>query len=152
MADVLNLGAGNRIVEGAVNHDRVKHRPEIDVVHDLDEMPWPWPDEAFDKVLAIAVLEHLQANLIASVDECWRVLRPGGILYVKLPHWKHDISYIDPTHYWRFSVRSLDVFDPATEQGHRYSFYTPRKWRIVKPATLNRARSSFAATLKKVVK
>jgi len=145
--DVLNLGAGNRIIEGAVNHDRIRHRPEIDVVHDLNDFPWPWSDESFDKVLAIAVLEHIRATLIESINECWRLLRPGGILFVKLPHWKHDVSYIDPTHYWHFSVRSLDIFDPATDYGQRYSFYTDRKWRILKAAKLNGAGSSFAATL-----
>lgn len=145
--DTLNLGAGNRIIAGAVNHDLVKHRPEIDVAHDLNDLPWPWADNSFDKVLAIAVLEHLRINLIQSVDECWRILRPGGVLYVKLPHWQHENSYLDPTHYWRFAPRTLNIFDPDTQYGHRYSFYTTRKWRVVKKPELNTARSSFAATL-----
>ena len=132
----LNLGAGNRVKTdpGAINLDRTKHRPEIDVAHDLNVLPWPFADESFDKVLAIAVLEHLKLNLVESLDECWRLLRPGGTLYVKLPHWKADNSYIDPTHYWQFSLRSLEVFDPATEFGKRYAFYTARKWQIVKGA------------------
>jgi SAM-dependent methyltransferase len=145
--DILNVGAGNRIIDGAVNHDRIIHRPEIDVAHDLNELPWPWDDEAFDKVLAIAVLEHLRLNLVESFNEIWRLLRPGGVLYVKLPHWKHDNSYIDPTHYWQFSTRVFEVFDPDTVFGQRYRFYTDRKWKIVKPARLNNARTSFAATL-----
>jgi SAM-dependent methyltransferase len=145
--DILNLGAGNRIIEGAVNHDLRKHRPEIDVSHDLNVLPWPWADASFDKVLAIAVLEHLRLNLIESMNECWRVLRPDGVLYVKLPHWKHDHSYMDPTHYWQFSTRVLAVFDPGTEFGRRYAFYTDRKWKIVKGPRLNDARTSFAATL-----
>ena len=146
-ADVLNLGAGNRIVKGAVNHDLRKHRPEIAVAWDLDRLPWPWADSAFDRILAISVLEHLQLTLIQSVDECWRILRPRGQLYVKLPVWSHENAYLDPTHRWRFSPRTLNIFDPATRYGRQYGFYTPRKWRIIKPARLNRARSSFIATL-----
>jgi predicted SAM-dependent methyltransferase len=147
MSDVLNLGAGNRIVEGAVNHDLTKHRAEIEVAHDLDVLPWPWADGSFDKVVATSVFEHLRINLVEALDECWRLLRPGGILYVKLPHWKHDNAYLDPTHYWRYSVHTLKMFDPETGLGKRYGFYTERKWRIVKGPRLNNARSSFAATL-----
>ena len=145
--DILNLGAGNRIIEGAVNHDLRRHRPEIDVAWDLNDLPWPWEDESFDKVLAIVVLEHLRLNLLESVGECWRLLRPGGILYIKLPHWRADGSYVDPTHYWQFSLGTLDIFDPETEYGRQYSFYTERKWRLVKRARLNNAKTSFAATL-----
>lgn len=147
MATVLNLGAGNRIVKGAVNHDLHKHRPEIAVAWDLDRLPWPWSDNSFDRILAISVLEHLQLTLIQSVDECWRILRPGGQLHVKLPVWSHENAYLDPTHRWRFSPRTLNIFDPTTRYGRQYGFYTVRKWRIARPAKLNKARSSFAATL-----
>lgn len=147
---MLNLGAGNRIIAGAVNHDRIKHRKEIQITHDLDVFPWPWADQEFDKVIAAAVLEHLRCTLIQSVNEVWRILKPRGVLYVKLPFWDADGSYIDPTHYWRFSLRSLEVFDPTTEYGRMYSFYTPYKWEIVKKPRLNRARTSIHAHMIKV--
>ncbi len=39
----------------------------------------PWPDGAFDLVLAVGVVEHLPArNRRAQVDEYYRVLAPGG--------------------------------------------------------------------------
>ncbi len=142
--DILNLGAGNRLVEGAVQHDLTRHRPEIDVVWDLNDLPWPWADNSFDLIIACAVLEHLRINLLESVNECWRILRPGGVLYAKLPYWDSDNSYRDPTHYWRFSLGTCDIFDPTTKYGYDYAFYTDRKWRIVQPAKLNKAGSSFS--------
>jgi SAM-dependent methyltransferase len=145
--DILNLGAGNKILAGALNHDRTVHRPEIDVAWDLNVLPWPWPDESFDQVIAVAVLEHLQIDLLASVGEIWRLLRPGGQLYMKLPYWRHENTYTDPTHYWRFSLDTARVFDPDTEYGKRYRFYTNRKWRIVKGPKLNNARSSIHVTM-----
>jgi SAM-dependent methyltransferase len=43
----------------------------------------PWPDGAFDLVLALGVVEHLPARLRrAQVDEYYRVLAPGGHLAV----------------------------------------------------------------------
>ena len=145
--DILNLGAGTRCLKDAVNHDLHKHHEGIDIAHDLNVLPWPWEDDSFDKIVSISVFEHLQINLLQSVDECWRILRPGGILFIKLPHWKHDNAYVDPTHYWRFSPHTLKMFVPGTKLGDRYGFYTTRKWKFIKPPELNEGRSSFAATM-----
>ena len=147
MADILNLGCGDRPMPGAVNHDRIKHRPEIDVAHDLNVLPWPWPDDAFDLVVARAVFEHLDIDLVKSLDECWRILRRGGQVGLKLPYFGAENSYVDPTHRWFFALGSFDQFDPDTERGKAYGFYTDRKWRIVKPARFNRAKTSIYATL-----
>ena len=145
--DKLNLGAGNDLVVDAINHDLIKHRPEIDVAHDLDVYPWPWEDCSFDVISAKAVFEHLRDTLLVSVGECWRILRPGGLLYMKLPMWDHERSYDDVTHYWRFTLRSCDVFDPDTEFGKKYAFYTERKWRIINPAVLNSGGTSLHITM-----
>jgi SAM-dependent methyltransferase len=143
----LNLGAGNKILPEAINHDLRLHRPEIDVAWDLNDQPWPWDDDSFDLVVAQAVFEHLRRNLVETLNECWRILAPGGRLRVKLPYWNHANSYMDPTHYWQFDLGTLDLFDPDTKYGQSYSFYTDRKWRIVVAPRLNDARSSIHATL-----
>lgn len=145
---MLNLGAGTRPEPGAVNHDRTKHGPHIDVAHDLNVLPWPWLEASFDRIIARSVLEHLRLNLVEAADECWRVLRPGGELYLKLPHWRHDNAYTDPTHYWRYSLHSCDVLDPDTEMGREYGFYTDRKWAIVRGPKLNGAGSSIFIVMK----
>ena len=145
--DVLNLGAGNEIMEGATNHDRTLHRSEIAVAHDLNELPWPWEDGSFDVIVARAVLEHLRITLVQSMDECWRILRPGGRIVLKVPYWKNESAYTDPTHYWRFSLQTPDLFDPETPYGRAYRFYGQRPWKIVKPARLNAAGSSIHVTL-----
>lgn len=147
--DTLNLGCGNKPMANAVNHDLVRHRAEVDVVHDLNVLPWPWADGSFDQVVARAVLEHLRITLLESVNECWRVLRPGGTLWMKLPHWQHDMGWIDPTHYWHFSLKTVDLFDPRTRYGKEYAFYQVRPWRIVKGPRLNRAGTSFVVTMVK---
>ena len=147
---ILNLGAGNKVLcgEGVVNHDRTAHRPEIAVVHDLNLLPWPWEDNRFELVVACAVLEHLRITLLESLGECWRVLRPGGLLRLKVPYWQADTSYSDPTHYWMFSLAVFDQFDPETKRGQQYRFYAGwRPWKIVKPAHLNPEKTSIIATL-----
>jgi SAM-dependent methyltransferase len=46
----------------------------------------PFPDGAFDKVIAAEVLEHLPADQIA-MNEIARILRPGGVAAVTVPAW-----------------------------------------------------------------
>ena len=147
MARTLNLGAGNKIMPGVVNHDRIAHRPEIDVAWDLDVLPWPWPDNSFDLIIASSVLEHLHIDLLASINECWRILDKGGRLWVKVPHWNNESAYNDPTHQRVCGLAVLDAFDPTTRGGQAYSFYTPRKWRIIRKLRAVKNGTSIVATM-----
>jgi len=144
----LNLGAGNKIISDAVNHDLTKHRPEIDIAWDLNNIPWPWEDDTFTYILANAVLEHLEIDLLKSMNECHRILKPNGELTVKLPYWNHEASYEDPTHYWVFSPGVFDLFDPETYRGQHYGFYTPRKWKILGCNFVDSRNSAFRAVLR----
>ena len=58
----------------------------------------PWPDGAFDLVLAIGVVEHLpMRHRRAQVDEYWRVLAPDG-----------HIAFLDtPNRYFPYETHSL---------------------------------------------
>jgi SAM-dependent methyltransferase len=143
----LNLGAGNAPMADAVNHDRAKHRAEIDVAWDLNVLPWPWGDGSFDLIIALSVFEHLTLDLVQSMDECWRILAKGGQIALKVPMWNCEAAYRDPTHRWRFSPQTIDLFDPDTEYGKQYGFYTARKWRIVVPVEVSRGGTAIHATL-----
>jgi predicted SAM-dependent methyltransferase len=92
----VNLGAGYDIMGGWVNVDRAK-LPGIDVVHDLDIAPWPWETGSVDEIRAIDVFEHVD-DPVAFMNQAGRVLKPGGILRIRSPHWKHENAYTDPTH------------------------------------------------------
>lgn len=59
------------------NHD--VHVYEIDCQHD-----YPFPDNFFDRVIAIHVLEHLD-NLPQALSEIYRVLKPNGFFSVVIP-------------------------------------------------------------------
>jgi len=145
----LILGCGNLPSDEAVNHDIVKHRDDIDVVWDLNDMPWPFADEQFELVVARAVLEHLDRSLLESLNECWRILKPDGVLDIKLPYWRSEVSYNDPSHRWSVGVNVFDQLDPSTPRGKEYGFYSPCKWKIL-GCGLNRGGSSVIARLRKI--
>lgn len=147
---VVNLGCGNRLIKGGVNLDRLKHRKEVDVVHNLNDLPWPFEDEQFDKVVALAIFEHLDIDLLTCLDESWRILKPGGLLVIKLPIARNIKSWDDPTHRRPYTLLTLDYFCPDTQYGKKYKFYTDRKWKYVKKPWVNNSKSSFWAHMEKI--
>jgi SAM-dependent methyltransferase len=56
-------------------------------VWELDGASLPFPDGAFDVVVVVDLLEHIEADL-AFAGELGRVLKPGGLLVVNVPHVK----------------------------------------------------------------
>jgi predicted SAM-dependent methyltransferase len=93
---ILNVGCGRFPVAGAVNVDCVA-LPTVDVVHDLDVTPWPFNDAAFHEVRGVQVFEHVR-NPIGFMCESWRVLKPGGLLFLAVPHYQSENAFTDPTH------------------------------------------------------
>ncbi len=80
----LNLGCGNEFREGWINVD-FKTTDDGVLAHDLNE-PLPFESDSFDVVYHSHVLEHFPKQRAASfVDECYRVLRPGGVIRVAVP-------------------------------------------------------------------
>lgn len=132
----LSLGCGSKIrpaVDGWVNHDRLP-RPGVDLAFDLSVLPWPVKDLRghFDLILAEDVLEHVPCNLTLPVmDECWKLLAPGGTMLIQTPVFGSYYHLADLTHCRGFILDSFDIFDPETFIGSRNPWYTDCRWQIV---------------------
>lgn len=51
-----------------------------------DMMATPWPDAAFDAALSTSTIHHgLRADILRSIGEVWRLLKPGGLFLVDFP-------------------------------------------------------------------
>jgi SAM-dependent methyltransferase len=114
----LNLGCGSMPEPGYTNVDAVQ-QPGVDEVWDLDLYPWPWRDEAAERIRAFDVFEHLWHPL-DFMRECWRVLRPGGILDIHTVHWRSPNYHRDPDHKRASDDHSWDYWIPGTELNARY--------------------------------
>jgi SAM-dependent methyltransferase len=55
-----------------------------------DALHLPFPDGAFDRVVAAEVLEHIPPDT-AAIGELVRVLRPGGTIAVTVPRWGPEL-------------------------------------------------------------
>jgi SAM-dependent methyltransferase len=81
---LLNLGCGHRYHSDWTNIDIVAHGPGV-VAHDLSR-GIPLPDGSCDVVYHSHVVEHIRrAEALAFVRECFRVLKPGGVVRVATP-------------------------------------------------------------------
>jgi len=123
----LQLAAGNRPMKGYVNHDLFKHSEHIDIAFDLNEKHWPIEDNSYEEVVAMDVLEHLD-SFLNFMDNCWRILQPGGRLTVRCAGWTSESCWHDPTHKRPYDARTFDYLFPNTYYGSQYGFYTDKKW------------------------
>lgn len=123
-ARLLNLGCGEDYVEGAVNVDEFAHK--VDVRHDLNRIPYPFPDNAFDAIRCMNIIEHLD-DVIATMRELHRIGRPGCRVSIRVPHFRSACLYEDITHRRGFAWRSFDVFAVG---GTVYGDYAAFKFRI----------------------
>lgn len=132
----INLGAGSEPTSEWVNVDWIDQEG-IDVVHNLLEFPWPFDDGVADEIKAIDVLEHMpnytpnnEATSVKFIEECHRILGPNGQLVVQVPHWNSPNMWIDPTHVRGFDPKSFDYFDPETDFGRWYGYYSDKKFKV----------------------
>lgn len=104
----LNLGCGTDIRQGYVNLDSAK-LPGVDVVHNIEKLPLPFTDDAFEEILAYDVLEHI-ADFIPLMRELHRILKKGGKLLIRVPHFTSRNNFADPTHRRLFSLSAFEFF------------------------------------------
>lgn len=107
---ILDAGCGIHKYPGAIGIDRIPGTA-ADVICDLDHFPWPFRDGSFDQVRAVHVIEHV-ADVIRTMEEFHRLLRPGGSVYIATPHYTDFSSFCDPTHRWHLNSFSLRYFGP----------------------------------------
>lgn len=90
----------------------------VDVVHDLTSFPYPFEDGTVDEIVSNHFVEHLTGEeFMAHMDECWRMLKPGGKMRLTHPYCFSERAFQDPTH---------KTFIPAA----RY-LYFDKNWRSI---------------------
>lgn len=116
----LNIGCGHDIRSGWTNLDSSPLKG-VDVVHDIESGVFPFGDEEFDEILCQDVLEHVE--YIPVLKEIHRILKKGGKLTIRVPHYTSPNNYIDPTHKKRFSFRTFNFFVLDKSIGERNYYF-----------------------------
>jgi len=126
----LNLGAGTDIRDGYINHD-ISCLADIDIVHNLNDYPWPWDAGSCDEIVANDVIEHLD-DFMLFMEEAYRILVPGGILKISVPYWNSVSAHADPTHKRGFHELTFRFFDPNSPLCQERNYYTHARFNINK--------------------
>lgn len=108
-SEKVNLGCGTKHRGGYVNVDKFE---PADVVVDLDRFPWPFASGSVDEVFSEHWLEHVE-DYLGTMMEIHRILRPGGVCRIEVPHFK------SPGYAW--------------PQEHRNQFGIFTFWRLANP-------------------
>lgn len=141
-ASHLDLGCGER-PKNPYGHPKLfgvdiragLHAPGVDRIEaaNLSSEPIPFSDNQFDSVSAYDFLEHvprvsLNAQgqthfpFIKLMDEIWRVLKPGGMLYAITPAYPHEKAFRDPTHVNIIAAKTYRYFTRPHLQARMYGF------------------------------
>jgi SAM-dependent methyltransferase len=98
-----------RVLGLDIRSDRQRRFGDIDIAGDLHAIPCR--NDLFDAIINVEVLEHLHEPAVA-IAEMFRVLRPGGRLYLVAPQgWE---EHLVPHDYFRFTKYGLDYLFKKT--------------------------------------
>jgi SAM-dependent methyltransferase len=148
---VLNLGCGrarNEFPEASLASDivgvDVNPDSSADIMHDLNQTPYPLESDAFDLIILQDVLEHLE-DIPKVMREVHRVARHGALIRIRTPHYSSYYAYNDPTHKRLVGALVLEGFDVATPNAvyggpwfrlTKRVILFPRVWRLLGVAAL----------------
>jgi SAM-dependent methyltransferase len=103
----------------------VNPRTAADVIHDLDDLPYPFPSDQFDEVIGRHVIEHVR-DPMAVMAELHRITRRGGVVKLLAPHWTNPDFATDLTH--RNHLNSYS-FRNLTDERAVFPFYSEVRFR-----------------------
>jgi SAM-dependent methyltransferase len=123
---IVNFGCGKTKIPGVIGLDIVDIPGYVDIVHDLDKTPYPFKKNSVDEIHMYHVLEHLY-DPIKKMEEIHRILKPGGIINLRVPHFSSMGAFTDITHIRPFGYSSFDCF----EKNNYQHFYTKSCFEIL---------------------
>lgn len=141
----LDLGCGT-LKKARLGIDR-HWAPGVDLLMDMDSLTWvpapsdypeeahavayrsmetcknmsghlPFPDESIESIVSHHMLEHIGDGFLHLMDECWRVIKPGGVLRAITPLFPSTSAVEDPDHKRYFMERSFHTFEGAADGTH----------------------------------
>ena len=122
----LNFGCGKRPRKDCVNLDLLK-LPHVDVIHDINDFPYPFPDNTFDVIYCFQILEYGE-DLIKIMGELWRISKPGAIIEIETPYFASSGAFSNPGRKSFITGKTFDTFLP----GNFNNFNTKARVKILK--------------------
>ena len=117
----LDLACGGNKQPGFHGVDIAK-LPNVDQVVNLEKFPWPWADESVEEVFCSHYIEHTP-DLIAFMDELYRILVVGGKVTVYAPYYSSMRAWQDPTHKRAISEATFLYYNKGWRESQKLDHY-----------------------------
>lgn len=133
----LDMGAAHNPAPGYLTVDKHGGDFTLDVTEGL-----PFADSSIGVIRAFDFLEHIPlGKVVPFMNECWRVLAPGGWLLTSTPSTDGRGAFQDPTHvsfwnansFWYYTQRDQSKYVPeitCSFQLTRIHNYFPSNWHM----------------------
>jgi SAM-dependent methyltransferase len=112
----INLGCCDRTFPGFVGVDIAE---PADVIADLTQR-WPWKDSSVEEIRAYDIIEHLPSH-IHTMNEAFRVLKPGGKFDIIVPTTDGRGAWQDPQHCSFWNRNSFFYFEHGNPHLTRFA-------------------------------
>lgn len=148
---VLNVGCGKTKLDFPEAADAsevvgidISPNSQADILHDLDELPWPLEDSRFDLIIMQDIIEHLD-DVPGVLNQVWRIGADRCRVRIRTPHYSSWYAYNDPTHRRFFGAYVFDgflassvndLYAEGTFRMIRREILFPKVWRITGVAWL----------------
>jgi predicted SAM-dependent methyltransferase len=105
----INIGSGGVKIDGFVTCD-YDPLANPDYLINLETDTFPFETNSVEVVVAHHILEHMGEGYFHCLKEIYRVCKPGAQIDIRVPHYRHDYFYDDPTHRRPITVGGLLLF------------------------------------------
>lgn len=141
----LDLGCG-KLKKGRIGVDHFE-APGVDLVFDFDHMAYPStpfnlpgghkptppieigylpiPNNAIKSIITHHAFEHVGEGFLRLMDECYRILEPGGLLRIITPLFPSHSAVADPDHRRYFLEGTFESFCGTPDNCWLESFSVP---------------------------
>lgn len=138
----LNLGSGDKNIPGFDGVDFFSTKAKYNL--NLCKFPWLWEDSSVDELYSEHFLEHIPMSFVKSdgitysqvpenvsdrdllckfMDECYRILKPGGKFKIIVPSGTSTRGFRDPTHRRFFMIDSFYYFNSKWREDRLIGHY-----------------------------
>jgi len=102
----LDIGCALNKIPNSIGID-IDPSSQADIIHDLNNYPYPIEENSIEKVYAKHIIEHLD-DPKSFLKEIFRILRPEATAFIETPHFSCRVAYSEPQHKLFYSYFMFD--------------------------------------------
>ena len=120
--------------------------PGVNQVVDLFNYPWSLEDNSYDVAIATHIVEHIPHHIVlngqfvhrhpdyqdgwfAWFGNLWRIMKPGGEVYILSPYGFSNAGMSDPTHTRYLTLATFNYFDAPTNDSP-FEYRMAQRWYV----------------------